>query len=262
MKKYSTGVFLNLFSDDVEDWKKQVNEINNLVNVNHIEILLESLPKKQKDIRLLKSLIKKYKIIIHAPFMDLSLLSPHNEIVKASVTILHEAIQIGHELSAELMTIHSGKYANFWDAEKAKKETINIVKRILKYSTFPISIENLSISGNTQLAYPQNPDQIKDLADLLPKNAGITIDTGHLLKDEYSVYNTVRSIKDKVMNFHLHDGYKGSAHLKLGDGEIKLEKFIALLDEIKYNHFVTLEVVGRQQIRDSWKLLQQHTSDI
>lgn len=259
MKKYSLGVFLNLFTDNTLDWHKQIQDIQSLGNVEHIEILLEYIPKTQRERKQLASWLKQYRVILHAPFMDLSLLSPHHEVVQLTEKILQEAIDFGNELSAEMMTIHAERYPNFWTPETAKKHVLQSLNYLLNYSSFPLAIENLSFSGNTQLAYPQTPQQITELAQALPKNAGLVIDTGHLLKDGNDVYETIKQVKNSVLNFHVHDGYEGAAHLQLGKGELNTKKILSMLDTIDYQNFVTLEVIGTQPIYESWKLLQTLT---
>ena len=156
--------------------------------------------------------------------MDLSLLSPHQEVVQLTEKILQEAIDFGNELSAEMMTIHAERYPNFWTLETAKKHLLYSINKLLNYSSFPLAIENLSYSGNTQLAYPQTSQQIIELAQALPKKVGLS-DTGHLLKDGHDVYETIEQVKNSILNFHIHDGYKGAAHLQLGKGELDTRKF-------------------------------------
>src|SRR3972149_9550294 len=104
MKHYSLGVFFNIFGKDKKDWEKQVNFINSLDGVEHVEVLLEDTSLNNKQIRILKELLQNYRIIIHAPFMDLTLLSPHQEIVKTTISIFKKAIKIGKALNAETMT--------------------------------------------------------------------------------------------------------------------------------------------------------------
>ena len=78
--------------------------------------------------------------------------------------------------------------------------------------------------------------------------------------------SSVRQLHDKLCKsgldtticIHLHDGCKGSAHLALGHGDLDLRKLLLLLRKIKYRHFLTIEVVGQTQIRDSWNMLMKH----
>src|SRR3989344_1339673 len=105
MKKYSLGVFLNIFKRDRVDWQRQIEFIRSLRKVEHVEIMLEETEIDTKDILFLSDNLKNYKIILHAPFMDVALLSLHEEIVQASFKILKKSIQIGSILDAKLIII-------------------------------------------------------------------------------------------------------------------------------------------------------------
>lgn len=257
MRRYSIGVFLNVLDRNIDNWKKQVKYIEDLGRVEHVEILLEDVLLNDKEKFFLKNLLKKYHIIIHAPFMDLTILSPHKEIVKTSLSLFRKAIDIGKYLSAEVMTIHAEKYPNFWTENQAQTQTIFWTKLLARQSSFPIAVENLSLGGKTQIPYPATTKQIVQLAQALSDKTALTIDTGHLLKDRFDVYDVLKKTKDRVKNIHLHDGKQGSAHLRLGDGNLNLSKFLSLLEDLQYQWFVTLEVVGEKEILDSWRILKE-----
>ncbi len=258
MRKFSIGVFFNLFDRDIADWKEQARAIKKLGNVEHVEVLLEDTSITSKEQAFLKDLLSPYRIIVHAPFMDLTLLSPHKEITDSSIRIFKKALDIGEYLSAEVFTLHAGLHPNFWTSEQAKNQTSHLVKELAKTTSLKLAVENMSLGGKTQIPFPATIAQITELASSLPPAGGVTIDIGHLLIDEFDVFDVIKKAKDKIYNFHLHDGHKGAAHLRLGDGDLNLKKFLFLLDEIQYKYFVTLEVVGRNEIRDSWKILQKN----
>lgn len=257
MREYSIGVFLNIFNREKTDWERQIKSINKLNGVGHIEILVEDISLTKQDIDFLKKLLKNYRIITHAPFMDLTLLSPHQEIVQTTISIFKKAIEISKALKAEIMTVHAEKFPNFWDENQALKKTVSLIKHLSEASDLPISVENLSYSGNTQIAFPQNRKQITSLAKAIYPYAGITIDTGHLLKDEENLLQTINENKNSIYDIHLHDGKKGSAHLALNDGKLSLKDLIATLNRINYKKFVTLETIGEKDTRRSWEILKK-----
>ena len=260
MKKYSLGVFLNIFKRDRVDWQRQIEFIRSLRKVEHVEIMLEETEIDTKDILFLSDNLKNYKIILHAPFMDVALLSLHEEIVQASFKILKKSIQIGSILDAKLITIHLERYPNAWSERDVVGKSMLWIDRLTKMSPFPFAVENLSFSGLTQIAYPSTKNGIINLMKKLPNSSGLTIDIGHLLKDGTDVFDVLKNTHKSVLNMHLHDGMKGSAHLRLGDGNLDLDRFFSFLKESKYDKFVTLEVIGEKEIRDSWKLAVDYSS--
>ena len=203
MKKYSLGVFLNIFTKNGSDWQKQINFINSLKKIEHVEIMLEETEISKEDIDFLKRGLKAYNLILHAPFMDITLLSLHNEISEASFSVFKKAIQIGRKLGVKVMTLHMDKYPSFWEKEEAEKRTVFWIKKLAKISPFPISIENLSFKDHIQTTYPSTKDDILRLAKLVPKNSGLTIDTGHLLHDIVDVIEVLKQTHKSVLNIHL-----------------------------------------------------------
>lgn len=257
MRNYSLGVFFNIFNKNKIDWEKQIHFIESLNGVEHVELLLEEISLNGEEIKILKGLLKNYRIILHAPFMDLTLLSPHEEIVETTISIFKKAIGIGKALDAEIMTVHAERFPNFWKENQALKKTVSLIRRLTEASDLPISVENLSYSGNTQIAFPQNRKQIAGLAKAIYPFAGITIDVGHLLKDEKKLLEIISENKNSIYDIHLHDGKKGSAHLALNEGNLNLTSLIYTLNSINYKKFVTLETLGEKDTRRSWEILKK-----
>lgn len=252
-------MFFNLFNRDTADWEKQATFIAKLPGVEHVEVLLEETGLQKQELQTVKKLLKPYRIIMHAPFMDLTLLSAHKEIVEASRVVFAKAVAIGKYLRAELLTLHAERYPHFWTEEHARKQLISSVERLAKRASFPIAIENLSVTKTLQIAYPATPAAIFSLATHLPHNARLTIDTGHLLKDDFNVTDVLRRVHGVVGNIHLHDGKKEKSHLQLGTGELNLVQFLRFLEKVQYGGFLTLEVVGEKEIVNSWRLLRNKT---
>ncbi len=258
MRHYSIGVFLNIFTPDTDDWIGQIKFIRSLSGVEHVEVLLEYPYLTNQHIEILKKNLSGYRIIIHAPFMDISLLSPHEALAQTSLAILQHAGKVGEKLSAELMTIHAERYPCFWEQAYAEDILMKRLQTLARSISYPVSLENLSLGGAAQIPFPTTPKQIISCSQKLPSNCGMTVDTGHLLKDNFPVNPTIRGVKEKLKNIHLHDGKKGAAHLKLGTGDLSLPDLISLLEDIRYKEFLTIEVVGENEIRDSWQTLRQH----
>lgn len=261
MKKYSLGVFFNIFTPDSSDWEDQFKFIHSLPHVEHIEVLLESPYISQKQILVLQQHLESYHVIIHAPFMDLALLSHHSTIVFASKQILTQAISIGEQLSCKLMTIHAERFPGYMNESEIPQKLIRIVHDLSADAPFPLAIENLTASGNTQKNFPISPEQLKALIPLLSSNEGLTIDTGHLLKGKYDVAKTIQNCAEKIMNIHLHDGSPTKNHLRLGDGDLDLSAFIRTLQKINYTSFLTIEVIGQPAIADSWNILLEEVDE-
>ncbi len=153
---YSKGVFLNIISKDKKDWKKQIDFINSLTKVNHIEIWLEE-NLTVAELKFLKSALKKYEIIIHAPFVHLSLISPHQEIRDITLNLYLKTLKIAENLGAKCVTFHCGTTTKFSSKKVAVELLIKNFGEIKKNykGKITFAIENLPAEERgVQIHYP------------------------------------------------------------------------------------------------------------
>lgn len=258
MKKYSIGVFFNLLSKNRKDWDREIDKIKKLSKVGHVEIMLEETRLRRSDIRYLKNLLQNYRIILHAPFLDLTFFPNHTDIAKAVRKVYKKSFAIAESLKAENITLHAESYPFFYSEQRAEKQLIKEWEHLSSLTSIPLSLENLSLGGKTQIPYPSTPKQILKIASKTP----ITVDAGHLLKDNFDVYNVIEKLNKKIGDIHLHDGAKGFAHAGFGKGNLDLEKLLLVLKKINYEKFLTLEIMDPDELIHSWNLLSRHIREI
>lgn len=256
MRNYSMGVFFEVFTSDKKNWLDQANFIQKLRGVEHVEIMLENVDITKEEIIYLKELLSPYKIVIHAPFMNLSILSPHAEIVNASLDVYKKAAAIAKTLESDVMTFHLETYPNYYKEVDVENRTKEILNKFAKDAGLKIAIENISYGGNTRVTYPSNPLQFRRLASIINNNVGFTLDLGHFIADEFDPIDVISELSNKIFDIHLHDGKKGKAHLELGKGVINLKRFFKALNVTNYAGFVSLEVIGRKETVSSWNTLR------
>jgi len=247
MKKYSIGVFLNIFTDNQSEWLDNLKFINSLNGVEHLEILPEYIP-SNKELDFFFNLQKKYRLIIHATFLDLTLLSPHQTINNESLKILEKCYQFGLSIKAEAFTMHAGYMSKFWKKEQVKNNITNMVTKLQKSKKMPVCIENLAEKWSIQIPYPCTLEHIEDVS----KITNLTIDVGHLLKSGTNPYNVIEKYSNRICNIHLHDAVKDKDHMQLGTGNLDLDKLLLILDRVNYSGFLSIEVVNKDKIRNSW----------
>lgn len=258
-KKYSKGVFLHLPSYR-KNVREQINFINSLPNVNHVEVWIEE-NLTVSELKFLKSLLKKYEILIHGPFVHLSLISPHQEIREITIKLYLQTLKIAEILGAKLVTFHCGTKIKFASKEIAAKLLIQNFRKIKKYykGKLAFTVENLPLEERgVQIHYPNSLKDLAHLKNLLPW-LDFTLDIGHAFQggdglNEISKF--LKKYKNSVLDIHLHDAtLKGKAHLALGKGELNLVKFLSLLQEIHYTNHLTLETITSKDTKFSWQKL-------
>lgn len=260
--KYSKGVFLNIFSKDKRDWKKQINFINSLRNVNHVEILLEE-NLTAAELKFLKSMLKKYDIIIHAPFVHLSLISPHREIRDITINLYLKTLKIAEKFGAKCVTFHCGTRTKFSLKKSAIELLIKNFKKIKERYKGKIvfTIENLPAEERgVQVHYPTFLNNFIYLKRRLSW-LDFTLDIGHAFQNGEKMNKITKFLKkyqDSILDIHLHDAtLRGEAHLALGKGDLNIKEFFNLLNKINYNKFITLETVKDDDTKKSWEKISK-----
>jgi len=102
---------------------------------------------------------------------------------------------------------------------------------------------------SNKFAYENHPDVSSYFIENYQIERGnpLVLDTAHLHIAEESYMNFIEKILKKYTEkeipiIHLNDGTRTKDGLNLGEGEIKLEKIIQIIQKCNYNGYVVLEV--------------------
>ncbi|GAI20295.1 unnamed protein product, partial [marine sediment metagenome] len=211
------------------------------------------------DLKTLKSSLKKYEILIHAPWIHLSLISPHPEIREITVKLYLQALKVADALGAKLVTFHCGGKTIYTSREEAAEIFIQNFKKIKNHhkGKSAFTIENVpAIQRGPQISYPDFPMDLIYLKKKLPW-LNFTLDIGHAFqsgKNLKSISNFLKKYKNSVLNIHLHDVIlKGEAHLALGKGDLDFNKFFQILNKVGYTGYISLETISNEDTKKSWK---------
>lgn len=262
-ENYSKGVFLNIASQDKKDWKKRVDFIDSLPQVDHVEIWPEQ-SLNFSELKLLKSLLASYKIIIHAPFVHLSLVSLHPEVIETTIKSYLRVMQIAKVLGAELVTFHAGTHLRFTPEKTVIKllaKNLNRFKNSYK-GKVRFAVENMppDAVGGAQSHYPRSLKDLAHLKKLLPW-LNFTLDIGHAFQGnegQKEISRFIKRYKTSILDIHLHDAkLKGKAHMSLGEGDLSVGLLFQLLEEIDYVGYVSLETITREDTKKSWIKISQ-----
>lgn len=247
--------------------KKEYSKLLSLIReyVEHVEISIDY-PWPYSREELLFSILdfirdNNFYLGLHAPWRDIALASPYDEIGNASVNVIIDSLR-------KILEKHNDiKYLVIHVSTHQKNELINwfneviskIVMRIKKISSeiskyndnIYLLIENLSsgISGNIDFL-------VKILETIDCENIGFCIDIGHLARyynkyiagsNYYSDYydylrevsNILRTVLgDKVLVVHLHDIDNDNEHLVIGEGFLNFKEIYRLLNIVKPEYAV------------------------
>jgi sugar phosphate isomerase/epimerase len=254
----SYGAFLNVTDSDVLSWRTQLARIDQLPERDHVEVWLESVPQGARERRILRQELAGETVIVHAPFIGLSLVSPWPELRRISLDKLIQCIDVSRELNARVLTIHPG------DAPVMESQAAVTDRFVTAYSGLQERAGELLISAenmpNRITVSRPGITSTHDFAELLRQLPGMrfTLDIGHALQNGDDFETFLISQPHVIANIHLHDGVSGGrAHLAIGEGDLDVGRFFLALDESRFAGYVSLETLGFPDTRSSWQVMRR-----
>lgn len=256
--QFKKGLFLHIVSKDKKKWSKDIKKLAGFKYLDFVEMWIERIDLNSQEIAWLKQKLSHYEIIIHAPFINLTLVSAHDPINKATMDIFKKTIDTAEQLGAKIVTMHAGSFPLFMSISKARRMFAANFQQLMDYAEKKVSIaiENISAVKNTQISYPVLLGELTEIKQLIP-NIVFTLDAGHCVQNNDDFEKFLKINKKQIKNIHLHNAIKGGyAHFGFNkQGDLNLCEFIDLLEKNKYNNYLSLEVLGERDIKESWNIL-------
>ena len=209
-----------------------------------------------------------YGIAIHAPFIDIPLITYNEAVQQLSIAQICEAIDAANFLGGSLVTIHlnsktSYQLHEYWD------EMILVSRFLGDYADG----RNVRIGIETGFP-PKVDDFVRLITDIDHDAVGANIDVGHLtgsVDNELrgtdkgcEVYNDnltelISRLGKKVYHLHLHDVRASDwrDHRQAGTGIIDFHRLFAVLNSFDYTGLMTFEL-EEQQEEDALRQSKKH----
>lgn len=194
-----------------------------------------------------------HRVAVHAPFLDLPLLSYCAEVRHLSQLMVQAAIEGAGYLEAENVTVHL-ETTHFQPLEIGWTGLVEVGQGVGKYA----SLFGLKIAVET--GFPPDPDDfVRLIHDIDRPNVGATLDVGHsavattrhlagtsegVAQANENVLRVIRGLGEKLFHVHLHDvNYEDwHDHREPGTGILDMPQIVAALDEIGYTGLIELEL--------------------
>lgn len=252
---FSQGAFVNVLTPDSKHWKTTLANLDRFPSLDHIELWLEHIP-TGNEVNEIRSAFRGIRLIIHGPFLQMSLLSHIPEIVVVTEKRFDATVEFASKIDARLVTFHAGAYPLFESKDHALEKLAGRFARFADLNDPIATLENMPTKSHGTTKEP-----IGILADcdeilkLLP-NLRFTFDIGHCLQNEDDFVSFLRKYSAKVENIHLHDGIPGGrGHLRLGAGSLDLNRFLEVLVEVSFDRYVSMETISPEDTSSSWRTL-------
>jgi len=198
------------------------------------------------------------RVAVHAPFVDLPLLSYCAEVRKLAQLMVQAAIEGAGYLEAESVTVHL-ETTHFQPLETGWAGLIEVGQALGKYA----SLFGLKIAIET--GFPPDPSDFVRLIQAIDlPSVGATLDMGHsavattrhlagtpegVTQANENVLRTIYGLGEKLFHVHLHDvRYEDwRDHREPGTGILDIPRIVAALDEIGYTGLLELELEEEQR---------------
>jgi L-ribulose-5-phosphate 3-epimerase len=249
---WSQGFFVNVVDDDPAPVAEALARSADLDRIGHVEVWLEWIPESPAQVGKLAKILSGLRVVVHAPFVGISLVGPGPELRGASELRLTHACRVARDLGAELVTLHSGAALFRTERAEAHDRLAESVVRLRRLDAGgpALTIENMARRRGVTYEPVVEPADFAALRSRLP-DLRFTLDVGHALQSGIDPGSFIREHGSSIDNIHLHDGVAGGpAHLALGDGDLDLRALAPALDG--YTGFVGIEVFGWDGVVASW----------
>lgn len=259
----STGFFT--FAD-LEEFFQRVREFD----IDYIEFKADPpcffpLNLDDQKIESIKNKLSSYGIkpIVHSTIYDVNLASLNPTIRKASVKTTLDCLELARKLGAEILVIHGGNLPSNYSLEfmeEAKKSLIFSLQELVQVAEkeeITLGLENHAKGFNIGMI-KNVEEHLFFLKKINSRFLKAVFDIGHANLYDVSIEDYTREIKDLLVEIHLHnnEGIKDN-HRPLDQGNIDVESFLELIDELDISVPLILEMISLEDYEKSLSFLRK-----
>jgi sugar phosphate isomerase/epimerase len=161
----------------------------------------------------------------------------------SSIKYLKDCITMVKELDGYEMTIvpsEVGKVQAMDTPEQEWEWAVEGLKEIYPHSVSAGVKMALEPLNRFETNFLNRADQALLLAEAVGPECGVCIDTFHLNIEEADMYQAIRNVKARLVDFHVADNNR----MGCGQGALDWKKIVATLKEVGYDGALTVEFVA------------------
>lgn len=189
------------------------------------------------------------EICVHAPFVELNTAAYSRGIREGSVEVVKKGIDFCHDLSGEIVIVHSGTITYdqlkgiardqhplmqiHWD------HNIESLKQINGYANskgITVCLENIGFNS-----IDQTFEDLMEIREVVGESLKFTLDFGHARLHQ-GAEKAIDLLGEHIRHIHLTDNFGAKDdHLPVGDGDFDLSPFLDFFRN--FAHIITLETL-------------------
>jgi len=231
-----------------EPFNKMIERLPKL-EIAYVEIVDDGLHALDSQrVTILKSIRDSYdlKYSVHAPFADINIASPSNQMLDAMLKRLEESMINAQALDAYMWVFHPGSrsgISSFYPGMDwlQNQKTVKTLLRMAENCGLKIAIENVPEP------YPflmKSVDDFSRFFDEIGEDIGIVLDVGHSnINGQTELF--LETFTDKILHMHLSDNNgEADQHLGIGYGTVNWKRITDMIKETSYKGVAVIEAIG------------------
>lgn len=196
--------------------------------------------------------------VIHAPFVDVPLVSPNPYIEREAHRQIVMAVSAAHALGLEAVTVHAGLPAKYMTRDEFRNRLVEVLQWL----------GDAAAEANTKIGlenwrYPYAPEEHLRILEMVNHpNVGATLDVGHiaywfqaegvmglhtpadLAEYHRRLYHFIDTIGAHIVHVHMHDVRASDLadHRGVGRGFLNIEQVVAALHQVAFDGVILFEI--------------------
>lgn len=213
---------------DQYDFLEEILKKLQFANVGPELSMFSDRPEFMKRLKEQKDRFADYAVTFHGPYMEVEATSPldskeHQKMIDA----YRMAFEVYHFFGAKSIVMHTNQ-RGFLPEEKEEYqrnviETICEIGQEAEKAGVCLLVENVGEIIYQNMLFGE--DEFIELFQKIPSSVGCLIDIGHAILNRWDLEHVIRSLKDRIQSYHLHnnDG-KGDIHRPLFEEHMLLSR--------------------------------------
>jgi sugar phosphate isomerase/epimerase len=235
----------------MKQWERELGALRHLPGLSHVEVWVEYVPNLSER-RALRDSLQGLRMLVHGPFIHLSLASSNAALRDLSRRRIEKAIDFAVDMDAKVFTIHGGSFAFFEEKDAAISRVADAIGQWVLPPGLKLAVENMPAKGGTTQESVQSLEDLLAIGSRVP-GAYFTLDVGHCVQNGEDFSEFVRGHASRIADVQLHDAIRGGrGHLPAGKGAVDFQHLRMLLEEVAYSGFVSLENLDLEDTRATW----------
>ena len=169
---------------------------------------------------------------------------------------LHHGIELSKEVSSFLVSFHppfsKSENSDRVFSSRAKTLFLKLVEEEADFASgmgIKMALESFCYPP---FIFNGFDDFMQFVSNFPLTELGILLEVGHLYQARFDLDEAIQTFRYRLLDVHVHDAthekdFRKATHLPIGKGTIDFSQLVSILNEVKYEGWLTLEIHGNDK---------------